>query len=367
MEAVSHVRIGGREARGQAWRKIQTGALAALLAAAVIAVVTLGGGNTRFSSLSPTKAAEAAAQPAKHSAPKSHKLAGINVQHHPEHAEPDGQVEVSCGDVAHLMGGGIRPYVRELLRQEGHCGDVADPKFHCHSAWDEMLLTPSAFILGSCGNDHTIWELHIALAESPELATDDVALQDIAEGDENAEYTPCLNNERDAQGNPVPQTEFEKLSCKYVLLDMRHVADSEADLASSQKLVQNINKKNLSWKAKNYKEFATMKMKDFAQKKLGVVLPSAEEMAAVPKMELSDASGLPESYDFRAKHPNCLGNKVSNQGGCGSCYAFAANKVYDLSLCQLSHGQYNVEVSTQQATSCYNDNGCGGGWAGNKT
>ena len=53
---------------------------------------------------------------------------------------------------------------------------------------------------------------------------------------------------------------------------------------------------------------------------------------------------------------------VKNQGGCGSCYAFAVVGVTE-SMHMITKGSYYPNLSEQQIVDCSNDNnGCGGGW-----
>merc|ERR1719347_495815 len=85
-------------------------------------------------------------------------------------------------------------------------------------------------------------------------------------------------------------------------------------------------------------------------------------MCEVAKLSDSNTVGLhhlvllPDSVDWREKGAI---SKVKNQGGCGSCWAFATTEMIE-SYAQIS-SQEMVELSTQQVTSCTpNPTSCGG-------
>ena len=91
---------------------------------------------------------------------------------------------------------------------------------------------------------------------------------------------------------------------------------------------------------------------------LGFRAPTAEEWAKVPKADLKVSADLPTSFDWRA-----LGGvtPAKDQGGCGSCWAFAA--VGQLEAFVKIYDQRILDLSEQAVLDCDPwDGGCGGGW-----
>jgi len=68
---------------------------------------------------------------------------------------------------------------------------------------------------------------------------------------------------------------------------------------------------------------------------------------------------LPASVDHR--NDPCL-QTIKNQGGCGSCWAFAAIAPLEFAKCKKRSGK-KVLLSEQQLVDCdYSNGGCNGGW-----
>ena len=77
-------------------------------------------------------------------------------------------------------------------------------------------------------------------------------------------------------------------------------------------------------------------------------------------------SGLPASFDARAKWPACAGiiGTARDQGNCGSCWAMAPAEVMSDRLCIESQGAKQVKLSPYQLLSCSSaadTEGCDGG------
>jgi len=74
----------------------------------------------------------------------------------------------------------------------------------------------------------------------------------------------------------------------------------------------------------------------------------------------NDTSDMPASVDYR--NDNCL-QKVKQQGGCGSCWAFAAIAPLEFAKCKKRGGK-KVLLSEQQLVDCdtVENLGCNGGW-----
>jgi hypothetical protein len=86
--------------------------------------------------------------------------------------------------------------------------------------------------------------------------------------------------------------------------------------------------------------------------------PTAEEQSRIPVMEVAVSAALPDAYDWR-QHEGTTPAK--NQGGCGSCWAFAAVgqleshvRIFDSRIFDLSE-QAVIDCNTWGAD-------CGGGW-----
>ncbi|MDD3642306.1 MAG: C1 family peptidase [Candidatus Krumholzibacteria bacterium] len=90
----------------------------------------------------------------------------------------------------------------------------------------------------------------------------------------------------------------------------------------------------------------------------GLRLPSPEELARVPTVEIPVSAALPDAFDWR-QHGGTT--PARNQGGCGSCWAFAAVgqleshvRIFDARVFDLSE-QAILDCNIYGAD-------CGGGW-----
>jgi cathepsin B len=92
---------------------------------------------------------------------------------------------------------------------------------------------------------------------------------------------------------------------------------------------------------------------------LGNIAPSKEVWDALkeaPTPTAEELLQLPSSFDEREAsggEGSCKAHKIQDQGSCGSCWAFAASRVYDSRLCRKSKGRWNIAIAEQDVLSCY--------------
>jgi hypothetical protein len=98
------------------------------------------------------------------------------------------------------------------------------------------------------------------------------------------------------------------------------------------------------------------------QRRLGFVLPAEVERALgqEPPLPFPVRRDLPPAFDWRVQNGVTA---VRNQGGCGSCWAFAG--IGALEAVIKIHGGVELDLSEQQILSCATPGwGCNGGWTG---
>jgi len=122
-------------------------------------------------------------------------------------------------------------------------------------------------------------------------------------------------------------------------------------------VVAHNNQENASWR-KGINKFSDMTMEEF-RRNLGHSSSMSQTMRAsmplAPELNMP-AAGLPDSVDWRTKG---VVTKVKDQGGCGSCWAFAAIETIESSLTQAT-GK-TLLLSAQNMVSCTkNPQHCGG-------
>jgi cathepsin B len=116
------------------------------------------------------------------------------------------------------------------------------------------------------------------------------------------------------------------------------------------------------WKAAPTNDFAELSDSEFVQQKLGYV-PEPKGSIYTDQTELTEEqeASIPSSWDWRKKAPNCDAFSPLNQGGCGSCWAFAASQAMSARFCIQSNGTANPRISPQWTVSCGKKDGCNGG------
>jgi hypothetical protein len=138
-----------------------------------------------------------------------------------------------------------------------------------------------------------------------------------------------------------------------------------AELFTSQTKVDQIHKQTLSWKAAYNPEHEGL-TKAESPHGLGYVFESAAERLLHTISLSTDGFEPPAEFrtsDHRQGQALCNAYEPRNQGGCGSCYAFAAASAYSARMCHATNGKFNIVASPQEMMDC--SRGCNGGnvWA----
>ena len=86
-------------------------------------------------------------------------------------------------------------------------------------------------------------------------------------------------------------------------------------------------------------------------------------MGPTPVHTMSTRDSIPESFDARTKWPKCSVIKhITNQQGCGSCWAMASSAVLADRMCIYTNGNVDLPLSPQFMMNCFpNQTGCHGG------
>jgi cathepsin B len=136
------------------------------------------------------------------------------------------------------------------------------------------------------------------------------------------------------QGVPVEEDKYEMKTCANHVDEMEH-----------------------------YPVQGAMGLKEMNAQELAEFKGFRSELGELPAPTVEELATIPASYDLRTKWPQCKWlNNPGNQGGCGSCWAFAATLAASTRLCMASNGTYNTEISPQDMNSCTRTSGCRGGW-----
>jgi len=140
---------------------------------------------------------------------------------------------------------------------------------------------------------------------------------------------------------------------------------------TTSELIETVNNKTGgAWKAGLNDRFATLSMTDWRKELL--TAPGALNLHSVERRPLSSAdqtttltdSALPTDFDIREAHPDCTWVKtIIDQGGCGSCWAWAASGCMATRMCMATKGKINTRFSPQHIMLCNTEDelGCGGG------
>jgi len=86
------------------------------------------------------------------------------------------------------------------------------------------------------------------------------------------------------------------------------------------------------------------------------------ENVSLPSYNQAEPVALADSFDPRTQWPKCtVINKVRNQAGCGSCWAFGATESFEGSRCVATGDDIEFSADDTAACSSFFGNGCAGG------
>lgn len=147
--------------------------------------------------------------------------------------------------------------------------------------------------------------------------------------------------------------------CIFILFNTISYA-SEADVAKEVKAIQEkIDREGLGWEA-GYNKIMDLPLEE-RHKMLGLVIPDeVKKMYDTLQVQMPAVTATQAVFDWRL-----LGGvtPVKDQGGCGSCWAFAATGGFE-SAYLIATGEVE-DFSEQAIVSCDQfSNGCEGGWTG---
>jgi cathepsin B len=131
--------------------------------------------------------------------------------------------------------------------------------------------------------------------------------------------------------------------------------------AITQKMVDEINAMQTTWKAAISPRFANATLAD-VKMMLGTVMPYEEGYIA-PEVEKTvfkvSATAIPESFDVRTNWPQCASvvGRVRDQSNCGSCWAFGSTEAFNDRHC-IATGDAKTILSPEDTVSCCSGRAC---------
>uniref|UniRef100_UPI0035900DA7 dipeptidyl peptidase 1-like n=1 Tax=Myxine glutinosa TaxID=7769 RepID=UPI0035900DA7 len=130
-------------------------------------------------------------------------------------------------------------------------------------------------------------------------------------------------------------------------------------------IVNVINRIQKKWTARQYSEYLNKPLKMLEKRAGGSVSRLLTPPQAAPvTQDLKRLTGnLPESWDWRDVKGVNFVSPVRDQGGCGSCYAFASTAMLESRLRIITNNTQQPILSPQQVVSCSDySQGCDGGF-----
>ncbi|XP_047472136.1 dipeptidyl peptidase 1-like [Penaeus chinensis] len=134
---------------------------------------------------------------------------------------------------------------------------------------------------------------------------------------------------------------------------------------NDQKMVDDINASQTSWKAKVYEKHEKYSVEEMFLRAggPGSVLPNPPSPAPATPEQKARVSFLPENFDWRDVEGVNYVSAVRDQASCGSCYTFTSMAQLEARLRIVTRNQRQDVFSTQDAVSCsVLSQGCLGGF-----
>lgn len=126
-----------------------------------------------------------------------------------------------------------------------------------------------------------------------------------------------------------------------------------------QKIADEVNAKDLTWKATVHPRFSNATVAD-AKRILGTVL-SGEEGYMAPELmrEVFVAGDIPEAFDSREAFSSCASiiGHVRDQSNCGSCWAFSSTESFNDRYC-MKTGDATTLMAPEDTVSCCSGRHC---------
>lgn len=130
----------------------------------------------------------------------------------------------------------------------------------------------------------------------------------------------------------------------------------------SEELISYVNSVQSLWKAGKNDRFTDMPI-EVIKSSLGAL--SSPLDFAFEKIEVTEPTDVPDTFDARQKWPNCPTIfEVRDQAACGSCWAFGAVESISDRICIHSNGQQKPHISAEDLLTCCMlcGMGCNGGY-----
>ncbi|XP_054160663.1 dipeptidyl peptidase 1-like [Oppia nitens] len=166
----------------------------------------------------------------------------------------------------------------------------------------------------------------------------------------------CFTGHKQTNGSMIVKTyTVDEREASLKTRVFRQSADAIAKINSMQNL----------WTAKHYPEFEG---KTYAEMELLAGGPKSKIIGRPQPAPVTDedrylASQLPDEFDWRNVSGVNYVSPVRNQGGCGSCFAFASVHMIESRLRRLTNNTEQVVLSPQDIVSCSEySQGCDGGF-----
>jgi len=137
----------------------------------------------------------------------------------------------------------------------------------------------------------------------------------------------------------------------------------DAPFVNSLARVSGINRAQTSWRAKAYPQHEKYTLREMIRRGGAVKTIPPGTTPATPEQKAA-AAHLPENWDWRDVGGLNYLSPVRDQGGCGSCYSYAATAMVEARM-RIKTNFSRLDIfSTQDVVSCnLMSDGCGGGMA----